>query len=109
MAEEFPAMTFVALAALATREDTEQASQIAKRRKNILFDTGPIVFDREIGIERFVKRFGSDRVLFGSDLYAMQPSYRKPTTTLEVIRNSQITKEEKANILRHNAVKLFRL
>lgn len=109
VAEEFPEITFVALAALATREDTEQATQIAKRRKNILFDTGPIVFDREIGIERFVKRFGAERVLFGSDLYAMQPSYRKPTTTLEVIRNSRITAEEKALILRGNVVKLFRL
>lgn len=109
IAEEFPAMTFVALAALATREDTQQAEPIAKRRKNILFDTGPVVFDREIGIERFVKRFGADRLLFGSDLYAMQPSYRKPTTTLEVIRNSQITKDEKAAVLRHNVVKLFRL
>jgi predicted TIM-barrel fold metal-dependent hydrolase len=109
VAEEFPEITFVALAALATREDTEQAAQIAKRRKNILFDTGPIVFDREIGIERFVKRFGANRVLFGSDLYAMQPSYRKPTTTLEVIRNSHITNEEKALILRGNVVRLFRL
>lgn len=107
LAEEFPEMRFVALSGLATIEDHQHAVQIAKRRKNILFDTGPVLWVREKGVEEFVKKIGSDRLLFGSDLYAMQPSYRKATTTLDIVRNSLITPEDKLNILRRNVMKLF--
>lgn len=107
LAGEFPNITFVALGALG--EDASEAIQLGTRRKNILFDTGPVLSQREKGVEAFVKRVGSDRLLFGSDLYAMQPSYRRPTTTLEVIRNTVLTEDEKANILRHNTMRLFGL
>jgi len=66
LAEEFPNLTFVALSGLATIEDHDQALQIAKRQKNILFDSGPVLWVREKGVEAFVKRIGSQRLLFGS-------------------------------------------
>ncbi len=109
LAEEFPNTTFVALSGLATIEDHDQAIHIAKRQKNIVFDTGPVIWVREKGVEAFVKRIGSHRLLFGSDLYAMQPSYRRATTTLDVIKNSLITPEEKADILRGNVMRLFNI
>lgn len=109
LAEEFPQITFVALAAMAREEDAEQALEVAKRRKNVLFDTGPVIYARERGVEGFVKRIGSDRLLLGSDLYALRPSYRKASTTLEIIQNSQITSQDKAKILAGNVIKLFGL
>lgn len=109
LAEEFPNITFVALAGIASVEDREQALHIVKRRRNILCDTGPVFWRGEPAVESFVKQVGVDRLLFGSDLYAMQPSYRQATTTLQIIRNSQLSKEEKAKILSGNARKLLGL
>lgn len=109
LAEEFPEITFVALAGLARSDDAEEALLVGRRRKNILFDTGPVIYTRERGVEGFVKLLGSDRLLFGSDLYASRPSYRRATTTLDVVKNSQITEEDKAKILYRNARRLFGL
>lgn len=109
LAEEFPRITFVALAGIASVEDREQALQIGKRRRNILFDTGPVFWRGEPALESFVKRVGVDRVLFGSDLYAMQPSFRQATMTLQIIRNSQLQPQDKAMVLSGNARKLFGL
>jgi predicted TIM-barrel fold metal-dependent hydrolase len=109
LAEEFPQITFVALAAMAREEDAEQALEMAKRRKNVLFDTGPVIYARERGVEGLIRRIGSDRLMLGSDLYALRPSYRKATTTLDIIKNSQITAQDRKNILSGNALKLFHL
>ncbi len=109
LAEEFPSITFVALAGIASVEDREQALQIGKHRKNILFDTGPVFWRGEPALESFVRRIGADRVLFGSDLYAMQPSFRQATMTLQIVRNSQLPPPEKAMVLSGNARKLFGL
>ncbi len=109
LATEFPNVTFVALDGLALYTHIWQAFEIAKRRKNILFDTGPSIgLLRETGVESFVKEFGADRLLFGSDLYALVPSYRR-NITLEILKNAKITAEERAKILSGNARKLLRL
>lgn len=108
-AEEFPNLTFVALAGLARLEDHAQALKIGKRQKNILFDTGPVLWRREPGLESWVKQIGADRLLFGSDLYALAPSYRRATTTMDIINNAEISPEDRAKIFFRNAQNLFRL
>jgi predicted TIM-barrel fold metal-dependent hydrolase len=109
LATEFPNVTFVALDGLAFYHHIWQALEIAKRRKNILFDTGPTIgLLRETGVERFVKEFGAERLLFGSDLYALVPSYRR-NITLEILKNAKITPEERAKILAGNARNLLRV
>jgi predicted TIM-barrel fold metal-dependent hydrolase len=109
LAEEFPKITFVALDGLAQYQHIGPAFGIAKKHKNILFDTGPTIgLLRESGVERFVKQIGADRMVFGSDLYAMQPSFRH-NITLDILKNSQITPEDRAKILYRNARSLFQL
>ncbi len=107
LAEEFPQVTFVALAALARSDDADEALNVGRRQKNILFDTGPVIYTREKGVEAFVKLIGPDRLLLGSDLYASRPSYRRATTTLEIVKNSIVGAEDKAKILYGNARRLL--
>ena len=66
LAEEFPDVTFVALDTFTTGEDREQAAQILQRRKTSCA-TPERVYNAERTIETFVKRFGAERLLVGSD------------------------------------------
>ncbi len=109
LAGEFPALTFVGLAGFAGVDDRAQALHVLKRTTNILFDTGPVFWRGEPAVESFVESFGSDRLLFGSDLYAMRPSYRRASTTLDIVRNSRIIPEDKAKILYGNTRKLLKV
>lgn len=109
LAEDFPEMIFVALSDLTSAEAFDQALRIAKRTKNILFDTGPVFWRGEANVESFVKRVGAKRVIFGSDLYARKPSYRRAFTSLEVLKNSRLTANEKADIFSGNARRLLGL
>ena len=109
LAEEFPGITFVALAAMTSVDDKDQGLQIASTRKNILFDTGPVFWRGESAIESFVKRIGVERLLFGSDFSGMPPSYQYATTNLQMIRNSRLSTQEKAMVLSGNAKRLLGL
>jgi predicted TIM-barrel fold metal-dependent hydrolase len=101
LAQEFPDMTFVALDTFTTSEDRDHAAQILQRRKNILCDTGACVYNGERTIETFVKRFGAERLLVGSD--------GSPSLNLQIVRNAQISPEEKQMVLNGNARKLLNL
>jgi predicted TIM-barrel fold metal-dependent hydrolase len=101
LAEEFPDVTFVALDTFTTGEDREQAAQILQRRTNILCDTGACVYNAERTIETFVKRFGAERLLVGSD--------SAPSLNLQIVRNAQISPQEKQMVLSGNARKLLNL
>jgi predicted TIM-barrel fold metal-dependent hydrolase len=101
LAEEFPDMTFVALDTFTTGEDREHAARILARRKNIVCDTGACVYNGERTIETFVKRFGAERLLAGGDGGA--------TLNLQVVRNAQLTPQEKQMVLSGNARKLLNL
>jgi predicted TIM-barrel fold metal-dependent hydrolase len=113
LAREFPDLIFVALDMSSTIPNIQAAFHIARRQKNILFDTGPCIgLLKETGVERFVKEFGADRLLFGSDLYTTGdhggPTYRH-NVTLDILKYAQITAEERAKVLSGNARNLFRL
>jgi predicted TIM-barrel fold metal-dependent hydrolase len=101
LAEEFPGMTFVAFSGMTTTDDRTHAAHIVRRRQNILVDTGPVFYGGEGAIESFVKRFGAGRLLFGSNGQA--------TLTLQAIRNSQLSVEEKTLVLAGNARKLLNM
>jgi predicted TIM-barrel fold metal-dependent hydrolase len=94
-------MTFVALDTFTTGDDREHAAQILQRRKNILCDTGACVYNGERTIETFVKRFGAERLLVGSD--------GNPSLNLQIVRNAQLSPQEKQMVLSGNARKLLNL
>lgn len=109
LAEDYPDMTFVALSDLTNAEAFDQGLRIAKRTKNILFDTGPLFWRGEANVESFVKKVGANRIIFGSDLYAKKPSYRRSFTVVEILNNSRISDQEKAQIFSGNARRLLGL
>jgi predicted TIM-barrel fold metal-dependent hydrolase len=106
LAVEFPELTFVSLDALTTNVNSQLALDIAKRTKNILFDTahvrGPAY------VKSFVEAVGSERLIFGSLFYSTPPSYEH-CATLEEIKEAKISDQDKANILALNAKRLFKI
>jgi predicted TIM-barrel fold metal-dependent hydrolase len=106
LAVEFPELTFVALDALTTNTNSQLALDIAKRTKNILFDTAHV---RGAGyIRQFVEAVGSQRLLFGSLFYSHPASYEHCHTLAE-ISEAKISDQDKANILAQNSKTLFKL
>jgi len=101
LAEEFPDTTFVAFDTFTTGDDRDHMAQILARRKNILVDTGAAVYNGERTIENFVKRFGAERLLAGGD--------GGETLNLRVVRNANLSPEDKQKILSGNAKKLLGL
>lgn len=106
LALEFPELTFVSMDALTTNTNSQLALDIAKRTKNILFDTahvrGPAY------VRQFVEAVGSHRLIFGSLFYSYPASYEH-CATLDEIKASKIGDADKANILALNAKRLFNL
>jgi predicted TIM-barrel fold metal-dependent hydrolase len=104
LALEFPELTFVSMDALTTNTNSQLALDIAKRTKNILFDTahvrGPAY------VRQFVEAVGSHRLIFGSLFYSYPASYEH-CATLGEIKAAKIGDGDKANILALNAKRLF--
>ena len=104
LALEFPELSFVSMDALTTNTNSQFALDIAKRTKNILFDTAHV---RGSGyVKQFVETAGSHRLIFGSLFYSYPASYEH-CATLEQIKTAKIGEEDKANILALNAKRLF--
>jgi len=106
LALEFPELTFVSMDALTTNTNSQLALDIAKRTKNIIFDTahvrGPAY------VRSFVEAVGSERMIFGSLFYSHPASYEH-CATLEEIKAAKISDADKANILALNAKRLFKI
>ena len=106
LALEFPELSFVSMDALTTNTNSQLALDIAKRTRNIFFDTAHV---RGSGyIKQFVETVGSHRLIFGSLFYSYPASYEH-CATLEEIKTAKISGEDKFNILSRNAKKLFGL
>ena len=106
LALEFPEITFVAMDALTTNVNSQLALDIAKRTPNILFDTAHV--RSSAYVRQFVETAGSHRLVFGSLFYSHPASYKR-CASLEEVKEAKISEEDMANILWHNARKLFRL
>jgi uncharacterized protein len=106
LALEFPELTFVSMDALTTNTNSQLALDIAKRTKNIIFDTahvrGPAY------VRSFVEAVGSQRMIFGSLFYSQPASYEHCATLAE-IQAAKIGDADKANILALNAKRLFKI
>ncbi|HVO95371.1 MAG TPA: amidohydrolase family protein [Terriglobales bacterium] len=106
LALEFPELIFVSMDALTTNTNSQLALDIAKRTRNILFDTahvrGPAY------VRQFVEAVGSERLIFGSLFYSYPASYEH-CATLDEIRAAKISEQDKANIFALNAKRLFQL
>jgi len=104
IARFLPDLTILALDAFSSYEATRQCFFVADVAPNVVFDTS-LSYNFDF-IEEFAVRFGSERVLFGTDLYSW-PVGRRVSHLLPQIVECGLPRETKAAILGDNARRLF--
>jgi len=83
LADDFPDVTFVALDAFSSSDQAMWMPRIARTHPNMLFDTG-VMTSVGHGLSRFVKRYGANRLLLGTDCYS-EPAYHTPFPVTELL------------------------
>jgi len=106
VARSIPETQILALYAFGSYEATRECSFIAEVAPNIIFDTS-LSYNFDF-IEDFARRFGSERVAFGTDLYST-PVGRRISHLLPQIIESSLPDVDKQLILAGNARRLFGL
>jgi predicted TIM-barrel fold metal-dependent hydrolase len=106
VARALPDLTILALDAFGGFEATRQCFFVADVAPNVVFDTS-LSYNFDF-IEDFARRFGADRVVFGTDLYS-HPVGRRISHLLPQIAASSLTDAEKAAILGGTARSLLRV
>ena len=88
----------------------DHAMVVAVRNENVYFD---VVGTRSDHLRHAIDLIGSHRILFGTDWSATWRWIRKPkdlyTLRLDVLKDANLTEEERENILWRNAVRIFGL
>jgi predicted TIM-barrel fold metal-dependent hydrolase len=106
LARAVPDATFLALDPFCSYEATRQCFFVADVAPNIVFDTS-LSYNFDF-IEEFARRFGSQRVAFGTDLYS-HPVGRRISHILGQILESALPEPDKRAILGGTARRLFGL
>jgi predicted TIM-barrel fold metal-dependent hydrolase len=105
LCEAHPDVRFVALDAFSGMSRMRYVVQMAKRCRNVIFDTAmPMLVGR--AFEEFVHALGSERLIFGSNLY-LPKSCVYPHVLREILDAPDLTAEDRRNILWNNAARLF--
>jgi predicted TIM-barrel fold metal-dependent hydrolase len=106
LARAVPDTRVLALDPFCSYEATRQCSFVAELAPNVLFDTS-LSYNFDF-IEEFARRFGAERVVFGTDLYSW-PVGKRVSHLLGQIVESGLSERDKALILGGNARALFGL
>lgn len=99
-------LPIVALDAFGGFEATRHCFHVAELAPNVVFDTS-LSYNFDF-IEDLARRFGADRVVFGTDLYS-HPVGRRISHLLPQIEACGLPDEDKAAILGGNARRLLRV
>lgn len=105
LATAHPDATIVALDGFSSATHVRYMEDIAERCPNVLFDTA-IAFPLMRPIDGFVSRFGSERLLFGTDSYAKPLLYNYPAILGELL-HSPMPQEDLDAIFGGNFLRLF--
>jgi predicted TIM-barrel fold metal-dependent hydrolase len=106
VAREHPDLTIVALDAFSSFEATRQCFHVAELAPNVVFDTS-LSYNFDF-IEDFARRFGAERVVFGTDLYSY-PVGKRISHLLPQIIQSALPDVDKAAILGGTARRLLQV
>jgi predicted TIM-barrel fold metal-dependent hydrolase len=102
-----PDVQFVALDAFSGLTQIRYIMAMAERCPKLMFDTA-LAMPVGRAIEDFVRRFGSERLLFGTDLYlSPQPLYVYPHILREILDAPTLTDDHRRDIFWNNAERLF--
>ncbi|MBO0883881.1 MAG: amidohydrolase family protein, partial [Mycobacterium sp.] len=105
LARKVPETTIVALGALSSLQHDFELRRVAEEAPNLLFDTTVTL---PIGpIARYVEIIGSERLLFGTDMY-LNPmwSFERPPVLVDILQ-SRLSQQDRDNILWANAQRVF--
>jgi predicted TIM-barrel fold metal-dependent hydrolase len=105
LASAHPEATIVALDGFSGSTQIRYLMDIAERCENVLFDTA-ICFPLTRPLDAFVERFGSERLLFGTDSYARPVLYNSPAVLHELLA-SEMPEDDLENIMWRNVLRLF--
>ena len=106
VAHAVPDAPIVLLDGFSGFERVKEISRAAAEAPNLVFDTS-LVYSFDF-IERFIDRFGPERVLFGTDMYSVPLAYRH-SYTLDQLLDSRLDDETKSMVLADNVRRLLRL
>lgn len=106
VARDHPDLTIIALDAFGGFEATRHCFHVGELAPNVVFDTS-LSYNFDF-IEDFARRFGADRVVFGTDLYS-HPVGRRISHLLPQIEACGLGDDEKAAILGGTARRLLRV
>jgi predicted TIM-barrel fold metal-dependent hydrolase len=104
IARAFPDLQMLVLDSFSTFEGTKENSDIAELCPNLLFDTS-LSYNFDF-IEIFAKRFGAERVVFGTDLYS-PPLGKRISHLVPQIIESSLSHDDKVKIFGANLRQLF--
>jgi len=106
LARRFPELPILALDGFSSYEATRQCFFVAELAPNLVFDTS-LSYNFDF-IEGFVRRFGADRIAFGTDLYSW-PVGLRISHLLDQIVASELRRGDKVAILAGTARRVFGL
>jgi len=107
LASEAPETTFVAVGAFSSHRNMRDLRGIGARCQNILFDTS-LAWPMGQPILEFAETFGSERLIFGTDMHHIPDHiYNYPTGLLDVLLTDRLSEEEKHDVLWGTAERLF--
>lgn len=105
LAEAFPEIVFVAADALSSPSAAQWAIHVGRHRPNILFDTA-VLCPLPTIIQTLCEQLGSNRLVYGSDLYVDPPIYFFPAALYEILA-TPVSLDDKRLILGGNIKRLF--
>ena len=95
------------LDAFASYEQSQQVMFLADLAPNLIFDTG-LLYTVDI-VMPFIRRFGAERLVYGSDLYSHPLGYRHEHHVLNQLLKADLTDAERGLILSGNIERILSL
>ncbi|MFQ5861202.1 MAG: amidohydrolase family protein, partial [Dehalococcoidia bacterium] len=102
LADEFSDVTFVAVDAFSSMNHAHRMVETLKHHPNILAETG-VMNPVHRYTDQFTQLFGSERILFGSDLNVDPLMWYHPHTLTEIQLSQVLTDADRQDILWNNA------
>jgi hypothetical protein len=103
---EFPEKKFLAMSVFTAHSQCSEIIRVAARHSNLYVEIGGMV-PLGLWIEEFVDKVGSDRLLFGTDLYTSAPLFRH-NYAKALVDHAHVSEQDRELIYSGNILRLLR-